>query len=460
MPDRLGRYNVCAKIGEGGMATVYLGRANDVVDDRYVALKAIKSAYSSNREFVDMFLDEAKIVSGLEHPNIVRLYELGIEGHLPFLALELLAGQSLWQLWQACRERSVRMRYDMIAWIGARVADGLHYAHGHKDANGLPLAIVHRDVNATNLFVTYDGDVKIIDFGLAKAANRVSRTAAGIIKGKAAYMSPEQTMGQPLDPRTDVFALGITLWEIAVDRRLFKQEDDVETLKRVHAALVPDPTQLVDGFPPGLWNVLKKALARDRNDRFASAGDFAKALDAFVLETGKATGPQPVAKAMNSLFAKERKEFEAWFTQASSARQPVAMPTLHPAPNRLADADGDDLPPPSVAAPLSRPSEAHKSYAPPVGIFEPAEFPREVSSLGTAPTNPVAVVGAKADPDSESGVKSFLDAPAKTPDIVVVEKDAPSAAPGAAPKGGAVVVAVTATLLVMAAVAFAIAWTR
>ena len=195
IPTRLGRYEVRAKIADGGMATIYLGRV-EAEGDRaaaMVALKVIKDEYCLNREFVNMFLDEAKIVSNLAHPNVVRLYELGSEGNRLFIAMELLAGQSLWSVWEACRERRIRLRYDLVAWIGARVAEGLHHAHELKDKTGAPLNIVHRDVNASNVFITYDGQVKIIDFGLAKATNRLSRTAAGIVKGKLAYMSPEQT---------------------------------------------------------------------------------------------------------------------------------------------------------------------------------------------------------------------------------------------------------------------------
>ena len=160
------------------MAAVYVARRDD---GEIVAIKRIREEFARNQEFLTMLLDEAKIVSQLRHPNIVRYYELGNEDGQAFLAMELLSGQSLWSVWEACRARGVRLRYEMTAWIGARVADGLHYAHELADgAPGAqkPLGIVHRDVNATNIFVTYDGDIKIIDFGLAKAANRVSKTAA------------------------------------------------------------------------------------------------------------------------------------------------------------------------------------------------------------------------------------------------------------------------------------------
>lgn len=328
VPARLGRYDVLAKIADGGMATLYLGRETGA--DRLVALKVIKDEFSLNREFVDMFLDEAKIVSKLSHPNVVTLYELGTEGNRLFIAMELLQGQSLWSVWEACRRRRVRVRYDTAAWIGARVAEGLHHAHELVDAAGAPLHVVHRDVNASNIFLTYDGRVKVIDFGLAKARNRISRTAAGIVKGKLAYMSPEQTVGKPLDRRTDVFALATTLWELTCDRRLFKGPDDVATLTAVHDAKVPDPTTLIEGYPPKLWAVLKKALARDREKRYATALDMARALDAVAQGEQREVTQATVAEVMRTLFDNERARVAAWIAEVSEAAPHRHMKTLRP----------------------------------------------------------------------------------------------------------------------------------
>ena len=248
--------------------------------------------------------------------------------------MELLFGQSLWSLWDGCRARGVRLRYDMIAWIGARVAEGLHYAHELVDEDGRPLDIVHRDVNATNIFVTYDGEIKVIDFGLAKAANRASKTAAGVIKGKVAYMSPEQAVGAPIDRRTDIFALGTTLWELACDRRLFKRSDDVETLRRVHAADVPDATRIVDGFPPQLWRTLARALARDKDQRYRTAADLARDLDASAaaMSSGGA-GTRPVATVMHELFAEDQARQVSWVAEAGGPEpsrridQPLRSPS-------------------------------------------------------------------------------------------------------------------------------------
>jgi serine/threonine-protein kinase len=333
MPKRLGRYEVRGKIGEGGMATVYLGHARDPgqAPGRLVALKVIKEVYSLNTEFVTMFSDEAKIVSRLSHPNIVQVYELGAEGNRLFIAMEFLNGQSLWHVWNACRERGVRLRYDVAAWVGARAAEGLHHAHELQDAHGNLLNIVHRDVNASNIFITYDGRVKIIDFGLAKAANRLSKTRAGMVKGKLAYMAPEQAVGHALDRRTDIFALGTTLWEVTADRRLFKGEDDVETLERVHAAEVPDPRLLVEGFPEDLWQVLKRALQREPKARFRDAAEMSVALDRVAMSEGRAVNQEVLGGIMQALFTEEKAAHERWIADASvTVAMGLEMPVMRP----------------------------------------------------------------------------------------------------------------------------------
>jgi eukaryotic-like serine/threonine-protein kinase len=356
-PTRLGRYVVRAKIAEGGMAAVYVGQLVEGGGQRpAVALKVIRDEFAKNPDFLNMFVDEERIVARLKHPNIVEIYELGMEGSRVFLAMELLFGQSLWNVWDACRERGVRLRYDMAAWMGARVAEGLHYAHESRDASGQPLEIVHRDVNATNIFVTFDGHIKIIDFGLAKAQNRVSKTASGVIKGKVAYMSPEQTVGQPIDRRTDVFALGTTLWEITVDRRLFKHTDDIETLKRVNACVVPDPTTFIPDYPPALWHVLRRALAKERTERFATCAEMARELDIIARSGGRVLTPADVAAVMNELFGQERERQAAWLADASAPDRPAPAEPLRPqskfyAANIGVDAASLRPPPPAAQVP-------------------------------------------------------------------------------------------------------------
>jgi serine/threonine protein kinase len=417
VPSRLGRYDVRAKIGEGGMATVYIGRVSDATaedyghpGDRVVALKVIKDEFALNADFVNMFLDEAKIVSRLHHPNVVQVFELGNEGARLFIAMELLFGQSLWHMWNACREKGVRLRYDLAAWIGARSADGLHHAHELKDESNASQNLVHRDVNASNIFVTYDGQVKIIDFGLAKAANRVSKTAVGVVKGKLAYMSPEQAVGKPLDRRTDVFALATTLWEVTVDRRLFKAQDDIETLKRVYAADVPDPTKLVPGYPPELWKVLQRALARDPENRYADASQFARDLDLASRCEGRTIVPQDVTDVMNALFAAERDRHAMWIAAASAREQPAPKETLRPAAPDPASSSA--LPfaltpiPPSVAE--VAPVETSKLFAPSVPSLPEDISPSDPAMPMKFSSAPPAGVAPLAPPNKKAAIAAMI----------------------------------------------------
>lgn len=346
LPSKLGPYEVRGKIADGGMAAVYVAKRGD----QLAAVKVIRDEFARNKEFRTMFLDEAAIAARLVHPNIVRYFELGGgSGTEPaYIVMELLQGQSLWSVWEACRARGVRLRYDVLAWIGARVAEGLNHAHELRGPDGTPLDIVHRDVNATNIFVTYDGTIKIIDFGLAKAANRASKTAAGIIKGKVAYMSPEQAVGAPVDRRTDVFALGTTLWEIACDRRLFKRPDEVETLRRVHAAEVPDPRYLVAGFPERLWSILQHALERDCDKRYATAAELARDLDAFADGT---VSQGVLAEVMHELFAEEKARAATWMTEASAPGSRPSGEPLKPRSTFLTEEEGEGRASTAVAIP-------------------------------------------------------------------------------------------------------------
>src|SRR5260370_5488592 len=182
--------------------------------------------------------------------------------------MEMLFGLTLLEVWEVCKARQLSLRLDHAAWMVARVADALHYAHELTDETGTPLNLIHRDANPSNVFLTFDGEVKLFDFGLAKSLGRSGKSADGILKGKLPYLSPEQVAQLPLDRRSDVYMIGTTLWEMTTMRLLFKRDDDAETLMVVRAGLVPDPRPTVPTYPSPLWAIAKRALARDREDRY------------------------------------------------------------------------------------------------------------------------------------------------------------------------------------------------
>jgi len=301
-PQRLGDYEVLAPISEGGMASVFLGRST-TRPNQLVALKVIRAEHSRNKDFVAMLVDEAALASRLSHPNILRTQGLGQDDKQFFLVMELLRGHTLRDVSRAAHARGKRLPHEVVAWIGARIADALHYAHELKDDEGKPRNVVHRDVNPSNIFVTDEGLPKLIDFGLAKARDRIASTAVGVVKGTLAYMAPEQTHGKPADPRTDVFALGVVLWETTLDRRLFHEDDDVQTVRRVREAQVPDPTTLAEGYPRALADAVTRALALDPADRWQTAAELRDALDAYVSSTGQPVDASGVRALLAELFA-------------------------------------------------------------------------------------------------------------------------------------------------------------
>jgi serine/threonine-protein kinase len=325
--SRLGRYGVRAKIAEGGMAIVYLGRSSDP-ERPIVALKVIRPEYARDLQFVAMFLDEAKLVSRLGHPSIVKVYEQASQDGQLFIAMELLFGQSLATVWEASEKRGPRLAPEVVAFIGARIADGLHHAHELKDDSGVPQKVVHRDINPSNIFITYAGQVKIIDFGLAKAVDRLTSTMAGVVKGKLAYMAPEQIAGPNVDRRTDLFALGTTLWELTVGQRLFKGANDAETMRNVREARVADPRTVLPSYPPRLAAILMRALAKDRDTRYATAAELAKDLDAYVMSGGRIVNPATLLEIMARLFPGERDRDASWFEDTGLPIRTVPLAPL------------------------------------------------------------------------------------------------------------------------------------
>jgi len=330
-PKRLGPYEVGPKIGGGGMAVVYVGRRVDGSGEA-VAIKVIKDDLADDSRYVHMFLDEAKILSRLSHPDIIETREFGVQDESRFIAMELLLGRSLMDVFDRCTGQQTRMPIDLAAWVALRVARALEYAHGLEDEQGHRLHVIHRDVNPTNVFLTYDGRVKLIDFGLAKSVGRLAKSGEGIVKGKVPYLAPEQIDDKPFDHRIDLYALGATLWEMTTGRRLFKRANDLETLRAIREQEIVDPSTFVEGlYPDALWQIVRRALARDPADRFPSAGAMADELEAFLSKYGrKEAMPEALARWIEELFPDEAEKQCAWLARVSAVRTPSSQ-TMRPA---------------------------------------------------------------------------------------------------------------------------------
>jgi serine/threonine-protein kinase len=311
------------------MAIIYVGRGvSDDGKEELVALKVMRDEYGHDPKFLRMFSDEAKILAKLSHPNVIRTLEYGITSEHRFIVMELLAGRTLWDLWESLSKRGERLAFEIGAWICARVAEGLHAAHELTDNRGESLNVVHRDVNPSNIFLTHAGEVKLIDFGLAKARVRRERTVGGIVKGKMAYLAPEQITTMPIDRRIDIYALGITLWEVGAMARLFKRDTDIATLRAIRDAEVPDLRTVVKGYPNKLAEMVAHALEPDRDKRYATAADLQHDLDAFA--AGHLGSPKHELQALISrLFPGELAKHSTWTRDAIAVK---VMATVPPPP--------------------------------------------------------------------------------------------------------------------------------
>ena len=302
--SRVGRYRLGPRLGVGGAASVYLARlAGPHNFERLAAVKIIHEHLTDDQEFVTMFLDEANLAVRLSHPNIVHVYELGREDDMLYLAMEYLHGQPLSQLYRVLVDRGGQLPYDVIAWIGARAAEGLHHAHQLVDDDGESVGLVHRDISPENVFVTYEGHIKLIDFGIARAVGRLTTTALGHIKGKYRYMAPEQALGRDFDHRADIFALGVTLYEAALGEPVFDGVDEADTLAKLLTLPPPDPRQRIPGFPEDLAGILLRTLALEPTDRYEDAGHLARDLDSFVARSGRVDQREKLQDVMGTVFA-------------------------------------------------------------------------------------------------------------------------------------------------------------
>lgn len=337
-PTQLGRWEVIAKIAGGGMSAVYLGRRLDPDVDvpnvprpafggsaattdqsHVVALKIVRHDVAKDERLVRMFLEEGKLLARLVHPNIVRTLEVGGDAEQDFIAMELMLGKTFAAIHDALVARGVRLNPEIAAWTAARIADALHYAHELTDEGGRPLALVHRDVNPANVFATFDGEVKLFDFGLAKVTAGEA-SGSQMLAGKLSYLSPEQIMQMPLDRRSDIFSLGTTLWELLTSKRLFRRDTDIDTVRAVQLGPIPDPRTVAPEVPEELARIARTALERNRDHRYPSAAYLARELDAFVYtRSSPADVTARLAQLVDTLFPGEQKRQSGWLKPAISS---------------------------------------------------------------------------------------------------------------------------------------------
>ncbi len=410
----VGRYRIVDELGVGGMATVHLARADGPGGfQKWVALKRIHPHLAEDAQFIDMFLDEARIAARISHPNVAQVFDLGRAGNTYWLAMEYLHGEPLREVLRLIEDGAAPMPPEIAAKVCADAAEGLHAAHELRGRDGQPLGLVHRDVSPHNLFVTFEGGVKVVDFGVAKARGRLSDTHVGILKGKVAYMSPEQTRGEAIDRRTDVFALGVVLWELTTGRRLFRSDSDLETVARVQACRVPKPSSLVPGYPLALERIVMGALEPRPEARWPTARHFARELQRFVISIGHLVTADEVGGYLKSMLIQRFETRQAYLERAAEVTRTSAMEELEAidvteevsmltdvdavAPGARAAAYGyeeDEDAATRVVAPVSRaPASSPRAPLPPPAALPP------LPSFGLAPG---VLAGAAYDEEDEA----------------------------------------------------------
>ncbi|MEZ4368410.1 MAG: serine/threonine-protein kinase [Kofleriaceae bacterium] len=332
-PVPFGKYLLLDRISVGGMAEVFKAKSYGVEGfEKVIAIKRILPSIGEDREFIKMFVDEAKIVGQLAHANICQIFELGRIDGSHFIAMEFIWGKDLLQIQNRLRKLGQPLAPAMSAYLIAKACEGLDHAHRKKDAMGRPLEIVHRDCSPQNILVSYEGEVKVIDFGIAKAASRSSRTMAGVLKGKFSYMSPEQVRGLPLDRRSDIFALGTVLYECVTGEKLFQAETDFATLEKVRNVDVASPRSVNPAVPPELERIILRALARDAEDRYPWCSDLAADLQQFLMSQDVVYTAKTLASWLRETFAadmaRERRQLDEYKQLGREGAPPPGTPKL------------------------------------------------------------------------------------------------------------------------------------
>jgi TonB family protein len=332
--DRFGQFQLIEKIATGGMAEVYKARMSGVDGfQKIVAIKKILPHMAASEDFITMFADEAKLAAQLNHPNIIHIYDLGKVEDSYYIAMEYVEGRDLRSILKSGAEHGLPLPPELALFIASKLAAALDYAHRRKDFEGQDLSLVHRDVSPQNVLISYEGDIKLCDFGIAKAASKSSQTQAGALKGKLQYMSPEQASGNKIDRRSDLFSLGSVLHEMLTGEKLFAGDTDLSVLEQVRNAKAEPPSARNPEIPKRIDSIVLKALAKNPEDRYQNASDFQRDLESVLYTFSPAPGSADLAIYLHHLQAEENaaasetdKAFDSAFTPLPSAPSAPAKP--------------------------------------------------------------------------------------------------------------------------------------
>ena len=429
---KFGKYLLERQLAIGGMAEVFLARQHGPAGfEKTLVIKKILPHFANDEDFITMFLDEARTSAKLNHPNLVQIYELGeIEGAY-YIAMEYIRGESLNKVIRKLKKVGFHIPLHLAAKIISSVCAGLDYAHSFAGEDGVPLNLVHRDISPDNVLVSFDGAVKMIDFGIAKARSSEHQTQAGAVKGKFCYMSPEQVTGKTLDKRSDIFSLGIVLHELTTLNKPFGEGADLMTI----TAIVNDPPKkamdLVDGYPEGLWGIISKALNKHREDRFETTHEMQIALERFIHSRGEFLSDRDIGDYMKKLFSDKMEDIEELRGMASGIQSRVLVPA----------ADGDAGINDAATLIRESPSDTSEEAYQPTEISQPlADLPPDDATVvADAPPGPTVAM----EPPE-------IDTPKKAPrtDIVAPPPSSADNEPSGAKTGGGAVKAIIALLVV------------
>ncbi len=455
---QLGKYKLLKRIAAGGMAEIWLARQEGLQGfEKLVVIKRILSQLARDVSFIQMFLDEARLAARLSHPNIVQIYDLGEADGVYFISMEHIHGENLRQVLRRTKATGkTGLPVHIAARIMSQACEALYYAHTLTDIEGQPLGIVHRDVSPQNLLVSYQGQLKVVDFGIAKAATQSQQTRAGIIKGKYSYMSPEQCRAKPLDSRSDQFALGILLWELLTGRFLFHRDNELLTMRAVCKEPILSPLEIRPDIPKALEKIIMRALDRDVDARFPDCHAMQMELERFLQREGALVSPVEVAAFMRGLFPDR---LQAWREVLDQAQQAGDLDSgilksrsdLFPAPSepsaskKSLDEEGSDAkesPPKDIAkdvtamgpqdaaapGPKNAPPPSAERKAPSGQARTPPPIPERKAPSGRARTSPPSAKGAvPVGPRDETATISRTDAPLEPKDetATISRTDAP-----------------------------------